>query len=517
MKTMTFLAFPPILLCAVACNDEKADVKPNIILIVADDLGLGDVSCYGCQTIKTPNIDSLAHNGLMLRNGYSTSATSTPSRYGIFTGVYPWRNPEAKILPGDAPLLIDPQMPTWPKMMQDEGYATAAIGKWHLGMGRGETDWNKPLEPSGNAVGFDYTNLIPATVDRVPTVYVENGLVVGLDPNDPIEVDYNTNFPGEKDALSNPELVELGWHHGHNNSVINGIPRIGFMKGGEKARWNDYEMADYFLGKVKSFIDRNKNRPFFLYYGLHQPHVPRTPATRFAGSTNLGPRGDVILEADWCVGQVMRQLDSLNILDNTIVIFTSDNGAVLQDGYLDQAEELAKEHGHDPKGGLRGGKYSLFDGGTHVPFIIFWKGHIKPAVSDAYLCQADLYPTVGEMLGAQVPDSLDGQSLPKVFLGRDLKKGRQHQILEAKSKLALRNGHYVLIPPYVGKKFHASGNELGNLDHYTLYDLSLDREQRTDIAEKEPELLEKMKSLFTSLAGDYYHSGFEDGKDTERK
>jgi arylsulfatase A-like enzyme len=225
----------------------------------------------------------------------------------------------------------------------------------------------------------------------------------------------------------------------------------------------------------------------------------------------------VILEADWCVGQVMRQLDSLNILDNTIVIFTSDNGAVLQDGYLDQAEELAKEHGHDPKGGLRGGKYSLFDGGTHVPFIIFWKGHIKPAVSDAYLCQADLYPTVGEMLGAQVPDSLDGQSLPKVFLGRDLKKGRQHQILEAKSKLALRNGHYVLIPPYVGKKFHASGNELGNLDHYTLYDLSLDREQRTDIAEKEPELLEKMKSLFTSLAGDYYHSGFEDGKDTERK
>lgn len=496
-------ALPPLALAAVSCSGTKLQEKPNVVLIVADDLGIGDLSCYGRGIIETPKIDSLAANGILFENGYSTSATSTPSRLALFTGMYPWREPEAKILPGDAPLLISPETNTWPKMMQDAGYATAAIGKWHLGMGRGETDWNKDISPSANTVGFDYTNIIPATVDRVPTVYVENGKVSGLDPDDPIYVNYKQGFPGEPDAISNPELMRMKWEHGHQNSVINGIPRIGWMKGGKKAIWNDEEMAFHFLDKAKKFIDQNLSKPFFLYYGLHQPHVPRTPASRFAGSTKLGPRGDAVVEADWCVGELIKHLDSLGILESTLIILTSDNGAVLQDGYRDQADSLAQVYGHDPSGGLRGGKYSLFDGGTHVPFIVYWKGHIKPAVSKAYICQMDLYPTFASLLDVKAPENLDGESHPDVLIGKKLSEGRKTQVLEAERRLAFRDGNFVLIPPYKGAERNSTGNELGNLKEFAMYDLSTDPHQRENIAGKNPEIFEKMKEDFSNMTSGY--------------
>ena len=360
----------PAALLSTSCSTTGPQPKPNILLIVADDLGLGDLSCYGSQHISTPHIDSLADGGLRFQNCYATSATSTPSRFALFTGMYPWRNPDAKILAGDAPLLIDPSLPTLPKMMQEMGYATAAIGKWHLGMGYGKLDWNKPIVPSGNTVGFDYTNLIPATVDRVPTVYVENGMVLGLDDSDPIYVDDEKNFEGEPSALTNPELMTMPWLHGHQGTIVDGVPRIGYMKGGHSARWDDRTMADYFLSKVTSFIESHKDEPFFLYYGLHEPHVPRVPATRFVGSSGLGCRGDAVVEADWCVGQVIAKLRQEGLLENTIVIVTSDNGAVLQDGDDDGALEIATAMGHDPDNGLRGGKCGVCDAGSHMPFIV---------------------------------------------------------------------------------------------------------------------------------------------------
>ena len=157
------------------------------------------------------------------------------------TGMYPWKNKEAKILPGDAPLIINENQFTLPKMMQQCGYATGAIGKWHLGMGDGNVNWNETVKPGAKEIGFDYSCLIAATNDRVPTVYVENGDVVGLDPADPIEVSYEHNFEGEPTAISHPEMLKMQWAHGHNNSIVNGIPRIGYMKGGQKARWKDEE------------------------------------------------------------------------------------------------------------------------------------------------------------------------------------------------------------------------------------------------------------------------------------
>ena len=473
-----------------------AQQRPNVILIIADDLGYGDVSAYGQTTIQTPNIDRLAHGGVCFTDGHATSATSTPSRYGLFTGMYPWKR-NIHILPGDAPLLISPEQFTMPKMFQQAGYHTAAIGKWHLGMGQGKIDWNQQITPSANAIGFDYTCLIAATVDRVPTVYVENGLVEGLDPDDPIEVSYQHNFEGEPTALTHPKLVQMRWSHGHNNSVINGIPRIGFMKGGQAARWKDDEMAQYLVNKVFRYIDERTigegNQPFFLYYGLHEPHVPRIPDTRFAGSTGLGPRGDVIAEADWCIGQLMQKLEEKGLMENTLIIFSSDNGPVLDDGYEDGARESAPLH--DPRGGLRGGKYSLYDAGTRVPFFVYWQGHIHPVVNNELVSQQDLVASLGKLIGQQVPDTLDSREMLSTFLGKR-QRGRESMVVEAAGRLAFRSGRYALIPPYKGPKRNVTDNELGNVDDYTLYDLHADPSQATDITATHPRLLRKLKKQF---------------------
>lgn len=487
------LSFVSTLLVGSSWLAAQQAQKPNVIVVLADDLGFGDVSAYGSKTISTPNIDSLARGGACFTNAYATSATSTPSRYGMFTGVYPWRNPEARILPGDAPLIIREDEFTMPKMMRNAGYATGAIGKWHLGMGRGKIDWNKTVTPGANQIGFDYSCLIAATNDRVPTVYIENGDVVGLDPADPIQVDYENNFPGEPTAIDNPEMLRMKWHHGHNNSIVNGIPRIGYMKGGTAARWRDEDMADYFVGKVKDFITAHRDSAFFLYYGLHQPHVPRAPHERFAGATTMGPRGDAIVEADWCVGQLVEHLEKEGILDNTLIIFSSDNGPVLQDGYYDGAVKMVGEH--SPTGGLRGGKYSLFDGGTHVPFFVYWKGHIAPVVSDQLVCQMDLVPSLAALVDQKVPAGLDGIENLDAFLGKGQSK-RQDLVIEAKSKLAYRTGPWVMIPPHKGQARNVTGNELGNLKEYALFDLTKDPAQVNNVAAEHPEVLAQLRKQF---------------------
>lgn len=474
---------------------------PNIIVILADDLGFGDVSAYGSTTILTPNIDRLAHGGVRFNNGYATSATSTPSRYALMTGMYPWKNRDAKILPGDAPLIISTTQFTLPRMMQQNGYTTGAIGKWHLGMGDGNTDWNRTVKPGAREIGFDYSCIIAATNDRVPTVYVENGDVVGLDAEDPIRVSYEKNFEGEPTALSNPEMLKMEWSHGHNNSIVNGIPRIGFMQGGKQARWVDEDMADYFAVKVRDFLDAHRDEPFFLYYGLHEPHVPRAPHSRFVGATNMGPRGDAIAEADWCVGELLRNLEERGLLENTLIIFSSDNGPVLNDGYKDGAAELVGKH--KPGGGLRGGKYSLYDAGTHIPLFVYWKGKVKPAVSDALVCQLDLAASLGALIGAKVPDGLDSRNLLQAFLGRS-DKGRDELVLEASQKLAFRQGDWVMIPPYKGQKRNLTGNELGNLNTYGLFNLKEDPQQQVNRAAQQPERLEAMKAALLRIAAGYY-------------
>lgn len=481
--------------------------QPNIIVVLADDLGYGDVSSYGSKTIRTPNIDRLANQGLRFTSGYATSATSTPSRYALMTGMYPWKNPLAKILPGDAPLIIAEDQFTLPRMLKNAGYKTTAIGKWHLGMGKGKVDWNKKIAPGANEIGFDYSCLIASTVDRVPTVYIENGKVVGLDKNDPLFVNYNKNFEGEPSALGNPELITMPWSHGHNNAVHNGIPRIGYQKGGVSARWVDEDMADYFVDKVKDYIQNADDKPFFMYFGLHQPHVPRTPHSRFVGSSKMGPRGDAIIEADWCMGELIDALEKKGILENTIIIFSSDNGPVLNDGYKDQAVELLGNH--KPAGELRGGKYSLFEAGTRVPFIVYWKNTIKAGVSDAIVSQMDILPSVASLLKLKDLPKFDGINLKNAFLGKS-KTGRKELVIEANQRLAIRYQNYSMIPPYNGPAKNTTNTELGNSKEFLLYDLTSDISQQKNISTQQPKVLKKIQKRFYELTKGYYNKNTED-------
>ncbi|WP_372647954.1 arylsulfatase [Draconibacterium sp.] len=480
-------------------NKETNSDKPNIVIIYLDDLGYGDVGAYGATEIQTPNIDRLANNGVMFTDGHASSATCTPSRYALLTGVYPWRNKDAKILPGTAPLIIDTTQVTIPKMLKEQGYYTGVVGKWHLGLGSGHVNWNEHVSPGPNEIGFDYSYIMAATQDRVPTVYLEDGLIDGLDPDDPIEIDYENNFEGEPTGKDNPELLTMKWDHGHNNSIVNGIPRIGFMKGGEKAKWSDVDMADHFLAKAQNYVKQHKNKPFFLYYALQQPHVPRTPNPRFVGSTDLGPRGDVIVEADWCIGEFLKILEEEGILENTLIILSSDNGPVLNDGYYDDAVERIGNH--DQNGGLRGGKYSLFEAGTRVPFITYWKGQIEPKKSDALISQIDILASVAKLTGAEVNTS-DSKELLNVLLGKS-EEGREQLVLEASTRTALRKDNWLMIPPYKGPAVAAQVNiELGNSPEFQLYDLNDDIGQQKNVAKSNPDKLNEMIGDYKEIVGD---------------
>lgn len=486
--------------CGQEPVEEQQPKKPNILFIYLDDLGYGDVSAYKSGTLQTPNMDRLANGGLRFTNGYASSATCTPSRYALLTGTYPWRNQDAKILPGTAPLIIDTTQMTIPKMLRSQGYETAVIGKWHLGLGTGIVDWNQEIAPNPNHVGFDHSHILAATQDRVPTVYIEDGHVVNLDLNDPISVDYDKNFEGEPTAITNPEMLTMKWHHGHNNSIVNGIPRIGFMKGGQSAKWIDVDMADHFLEKGKAYIQEKakSDKPFFLFFPMQQPHVPRTPHPRFEGKSGMGPRGDVILEADWVIGEMYKALEEKGLLENTLIIFSSDNGPVLNDGYYDDAEEKLGDH--TPAGPFRGGKYSLFEAGTRVPFVTYWKGKILPGVSDALVTQIDLLASLGALVGSS-ETGLDSENLLDAFLGKS-QKGRESVILEATTKTALRAGDWAMIPPYKGPAFRNDINiEMGNSSEYQLYNLKDDPGQQNNLASSNPEKLEEMKKKYQEIRG----------------
>jgi arylsulfatase A-like enzyme len=511
MKNIHFLLAPILLLLCTcgpaseshAVNESESQTarqadKPNVIFIYLDDLGYGDVGAYGATELKTPNIDALAAGGVRFTSGYASSATCTPSRYALLTGVYPWRNQNAKILPGTAPLIIDTEQMTVPKILKSKGYHTGVVGKWHLGLGTGNVNGNERVSPGPNEIGFDYSYIMAATQDRVPTVYLEDGDVVGLEKDDPIEIDYKKNYPGQPTGKDNPELLTMKWHHGHNSSIVNGIPRIGFMKGGEKAKWSDVDMADHFLDYAQQYVTAHKEEPFFLYYALQQPHVPRTPHPRFVGTSGLGPRGDVIVEADWCIGEFMKTLREEGLLENTLIVLTSDNGPVLNDGYYDDAVE--KNGSHTAAGPLRGGKYSLFEAGTRVPFITYWEGKIEPQVSDAMVCQMDLLPSIAALVEAAA-GSLDGQDLLSAFMGSSA-NGRKELVIEATSRTALREGDWIMIPPYPGRAVSTHVKlELGNDKAYQLYNLKDDLGQQTNLAEANPEKLAAMVETFEGIRG----------------
>ena len=475
--------------------------RPNIVVIYADDLGYGDVGYYGATKVATPNIDKLAAEGLRFTDGHSSAATCTPSRYSMLTGEYAWRKKGTGVLPGDARLIIEPGRVTLPSVLKQAGYTTGVVGKWHLGLGGDALDWNGEIMPGPLEIGFDYAFIMPATGDRVPCVYVENRHVVGLDPKDPIQVSFASRVGTEPTGRDNPELLKVKPSHGHDQTIVNGISRIGTMSGGKAARWVDENMADDFTRKATAFIERHKDQPFFLYFATHDIHVPRVPHQRFAGKTNLGPRGDVIVELDWCVGEIMAALQQLNLADNTMVIFTSDNGPVVDDGYQDGAVE--KLGGHKPAGPLRGGKYSLFEAGTRVPFIVRWPARIKPGVSDALVCQIDFLAS----FAALTDQKLSADAAPDSFnvlagLIGEFKIGRDH-LVEQANGTALRQGTWKYIPPGKGQRVSANTKTETGLDPGgQLYDLSEDLGETKNVAGMHPELVKAFEARLQKIRVD---------------
>ena len=473
--------------------------RPNVVLIYADDLGYGDLSCYGARRIKTPNIDRLAASGIRFVHAHSPAATCTPSRYALLTGEYAWRRKGTGVLPGDAALIIEPGRPTLPAMLKRQGYATGVVGKWHLGLGAGNLNWNADIRPGPLEIGFDYAFLMPATGDRVPCVYVENHRVVNLDPNDPIEVSYEKPFPGEPLGRTHPQLLKMHPSHGHDMAIVNGISRIGYMRGGKKALWNDEEMADVFTEKAVRFIEQHRSGPFFLYFATHDIHVPRVPHPRFAGKSGMGPRGDVILQLDWCVGRILETLDKHGLTRNTLVIFTSDNGPVVNDGYKDEAVEKLGDH--KPSGPWRGGKYSIFEAGTRVPFLVRWPARIARRMdSAALISQIDLFHTLAFLTGAKLEDEAapDSFNLISALLGRD-PQGRPH-LVEQAGTLSVIVGRWKYVSPSKGPKINKKVNiELGNDPEPQLYDLESDPGERNNVAAQFPDKVTELAALLEQI------------------
>jgi arylsulfatase A-like enzyme len=470
---------------------------PNILVIYADDIGFGDVSCNGATTIATPHIDRIAREGLRATDAHSAAATCTPSRYAMLTGEYAFRRKGTGVLPGNATLIIEPGRATLPSMLRGAGYHTAVIGKWHLGLGAGApVDWNGEIKPGPLEIGFDRCLLVPATGDRVPCVYVRDHKVVGLSEDDPIRVSYGERIGDAATGREVPDTLKMRWDFGHDGTIVNGISRIGFMTGGERARWVDEDMADVLTNEAVSYLEERKKAggPFFLYFATHDIHVPRVPHPRFSGKSGMGPRGDAILQLDDCVGRLLDTLDRLGLADETLVIFTSDNGPVINDGYRDRSEELIGSH--RAAGPFRGGKYSNFEAGTRVPFLVRWPGRVERGETPALLSQIDFFASFAAMVGASIGEghAPDSRNQLEAMLGRD-RVGRTTLVLQA-GALSVREGSMKFIPGNTRQSIDsATKTELGNAAEDQLYDLASDPGETHNLAAERPEVVARMKAL----------------------
>jgi len=426
---------------SAAASGSAGRRKPNVVFIFADDIGYGDFGCYGATKVQTPNVDRLASQGLRFSDAHSMASVCTPSRYSLLTGEYAFRKKGTGIASGIEGLLIEPGRTTLPSLMKRAGYVTGVVGKWHLGLGTRPTNYNAKITPGPLEIGFDYAWIIPATGDRVPCVWVENHRVVGLDPADPITLDYSVS-------------------RGSPGSFVNGIPRIGKQTGGKAALWKDDEISSVIAAKSCAFIEQHRDRPFFLEVATHNIHVPRVPNPKFLGASQCGVRGDTIAEFDWIVGQVVDALRRLGLADSTLVIVTSDNGGILDNNGPDAEHGVGPpgaNNGHLFNGVLRGTKGTVWEGGTRLPFIIRWPGHIKPGVSDALICQVDMLASFAALTGqslasADGPDSLN--VLP-AMLGQHTDRPCREFLIEQNnsgSALAIRKGTWKYIPRQGGSK-----------------------------------------------------------------
>lgn len=470
----------------------SADRPPNVVILYGDDVGYGDVGVYGSTMIPTPRIDALAGEGMRFTDAHCAASTCTPSRYSMLTGEMAFRQPGTGIAKPDENMLIKPGRFTLPDLFEQAGYTTAVIGKWHLGLDDEKPiQWNGMIEPGPESIGFDHHFILPTTNDRVPSVYVTDGKVLNLDPSDPITISdrpLGPDVPGTEypNGRTHPEaMTKTPGDHQHACSVTNGISRIGFMKGGKAALWKDDEVADDFVREAGKWIAANKDKPFFLFFPTSDIHVPRWPHERFRGKSALGLRGDAMASFDWSCGAILDLLDLHGLTENTIVILGSDNGPVYDDGYKDGTEtrkaNAPSDRGHFGAGPYRGGKYSIYEGGTRTPFIVRWPGKIEPGVSDALFSQTDLLGSFAALLDQDIPEgeAMDSRNELDTLLGKD-KVGAEVILVQTNNKsVALRYKQWKYIP---GKQAE-------------VYDLSTDIGETDNLAKKRPEMTAKLEAL----------------------
>lgn len=472
--------------------------SPNVVVIFADDLGYGDLGCYGATKVKTPNIDRLAEQGRRFTDAHSASAVCTPSRYALMTGVYPHRYGHNRPVFLKTGLIIDPERQTVADLMKNAGYATACIGKWHLGFGKGAPDWNGELKPGPLELGFDYYFGVPVVNSHPPFVWVENHHVVGLVEEDPFV------FGREATTRIFPEKM--------------GINQIGGAAAAH-ALYDDEAVGTTLVKKANDWIKARGQKPFFLYLATTQIHHPFTPAPRFKGTSQCGPYGDFIHELDWMVGEVMQTLERQGVAENTLVIFTSDNG-----GMFNVGGQNAWDAGHHMNGELLGYKFSAWEGGHRVPFIARWPGNIEAgSVSDQVVSNIDLFATMAALTeskdhGGQGQDSVN--ILPALI--GDPKPLRDHIILSPfkPTHLSIRKGKWMYIGAQAGGGFTAAkrgahafggpaaisyaGRENSDIENgrirknappAQLYDLENDLAQTSNVYRTRPKIAQELKSL----------------------
>ncbi len=484
----------------VAPSARESGKMPNVVLIYADDLGYGDLGCYGATHVKTPNIDRLAKEGRRFTDAHSSSAVCSPSRYGLLTGRYPLRRNFWGPIPTDQPLTIDPRRLTLGKLMKDAGYATACIGKWHLGFGdKKPTDYNSDLKPGPLELGFDYYFGVPLVNSGPPFVYVENHRVVGLDPSDPFVY-------GKKSVTKKyPEK--------------SGYSRIGGADAAHRLYIDD-QVGTTLKEKSVAWLKQQKgDQPFFMYLATTNIHHPFTPAPRFVGTSDCGLYGDFIHELDWIVGEVLAALDEMKVADNTLVIFTSDNG-----GMFNVTGQKGWSAGHRMNGELLGFKFGAWEGGHRVPFIARWPGKIPAGTtSDQLISQVDLLATLAGIVDRPLKAGEGQDSINQLasLTGTPTAPVRDTMIISPHqmSHLTLRKGKWVYIPAQDSGGFQGTkpgshgfggaatlaftgrsnsdvveGKVRSDASPAQLYNLEEDPSQTTNLYSAKPELVKELEA-----------------------
>ncbi|MGJ8643532.1 MAG: sulfatase family protein [Luteolibacter sp.] len=480
-------------------SSAQAEQRPNVILIFADDLGYGDLSCYGATKLKTPNIDKLAADGRRFTDAHSASAVCTPSRYALLTGDYPLRIGSTRPVFLKSGLIIDPEKQTLADVMKTAGYATACVGKWHLGFGEKTPDWNGDLKPGPLEVGFDYYYGVPTVNSHPPFVYVENHKVVGLLPDDPLVY-------GKK-----AKTEEI--HEKMNIDEIGGADAA-------HALYDDYQVGTHLTEKAVDWIKRQEKDPFFLYFATTNIHHPFTPAPRFQGTSECGLYGDFVHELDWMVGELVKTLEQQGVADNTLIIFTSDNG-----GMFNETGQDAWDAGHRLNGELLGFKFGAWEGGHRVPFIAKWPKHIEAgSVSSQLICNVDMVATMSALTGVGIQDgqAIDSVDVLPALTGNTSVAVRENLVIAPSRPaiLGLRKGKWMYISGQGGAGF--GGKKRGQHNFagpaaityagYTnsdiengkikkdappaqLYDLEVDPAQTTNLYNEYPEVVQEMTAI----------------------